>query len=122
GAGRADRGPGVAGVPGAARAAGRGRNGGEGQGLMRPLSCEEVDELLPWCGAGEGEPEQRGLVEQHLAHCPRCRQGYGEAERLSALLDWHHRETEGLERLRARLREESRRDATRRAVLPFVRR
>jgi hypothetical protein len=89
---------------------------------MRPLSCEEVDELLPWCVAGECEPDQRGLVEQHLAHCPRCRQGYGEAERLSTLLDWHHRESAGLERLRVRLREESRRGATRRAVLPFVRR
>jgi hypothetical protein len=89
---------------------------------MRPLSCEEVDELLPWYAAGEGEPDPRELVEQHLAHCPRCRQGYAETERLAALLDWHHRAGEGLQRLQERLREESQRGAARRAVLSFVRR
>src|SRR4051812_15061814 len=89
---------------------------------MRPLRCAEVDELLPWYAAGEGGPDPRRLVEQHLAHCPRCRQGYAETERLSALLDWHYRASEGLQRLQGRLREESRRGAARRAVLPFVRR
>src|SRR5262249_53322988 len=41
---------------------------------------------------------------------------------LSALLDWHHRAGEGLQRLQGRLREEWRRGAPQRAVLPFVRR
>src|SRR5262249_33740299 len=80
--------------------------------------CEEIDDLLPWYATGECAPDSRSLVERHLAHCPRCRQGYAEMERLSALLDWQHRADESLLRLKGRLREVRRR----RAVLPIVRR
>src|SRR5262245_14004516 len=89
---------------------------------MTPMHCEQVDDLLPWYAAGECDPEPRASIEQHLAHCPRCRQGYAEMERLSALLDWHHRASAGLHALQERLRQERRREEPRRVMLRFGRR
>jgi anti-sigma factor RsiW len=36
-------------------------------------ACEEISDLMPWYLNGTGSEEQRRRVEEHVAHCARCR-------------------------------------------------
>jgi anti-sigma factor RsiW len=43
-------------------------------------------DLIPWAVNGRASPEQRDIVERHLADCPDCREEYRFQERIAAAM------------------------------------
>jgi len=41
------------------------------------LSCEVISDLMVVYASGEASAETQGLVEEHLARCPACREAFG---------------------------------------------
>lgn len=73
---------------------------------MTPLTCAQVDALLELYSAGACEPEERRVVEDHLASCPACSASLDKANHLVGLLDLHYQIPNRLSRLQQRLRQE----------------
>jgi anti-sigma factor RsiW len=71
---------------------------------MKGRDCETIRDLLPEFGAGSMAPEERRVIEAHLATCQDCEQELGV---LTALRDARPEVPPGLEaRIQARIRAE----------------
>lgn len=84
----------------------------------RPLTHEEVVELLPWLVNDTLSPAETRRVGEHLAHCVSCRGARASEQRLAAVLaevpESEARIEAGLSRLRLALAREERRGWRRR--------
>ncbi len=54
--------------------------------MSRPRTTEEIEELLGAYALDAVEPDERALVEEHLASCPRCRAELADHLAVAALL------------------------------------